>query len=190
MAKSIKRLLLGALKNLEAAAEVAVEFTYHPYRYLYKDIFDEYQIRRNSLDVAVHRAVKAGWVEKIKKNGEIYLRLTTKGYTKLIGLEGLTKQEWDGFWRIVVFDIPEKLKKIRSLLRRNLTVLGFVPWQKSVWVSPLAHERLVARFLKENNLEDYAVVLKTGELLIEDEEAFKEFVKDKLADDLKPIDWK
>jgi len=52
--------------------------------YIYKDIFEEYQIRRNSLDVAVHRALKAGWVERVKRDGETYLRLTTAGYTKLI----------------------------------------------------------------------------------------------------------
>ena len=190
MGKSIQRILLNALKSLEAAAEVGLEFTYHPYHYLYKDIFEDYQIRKNSFDVALHRAVKSGWVERAKKDNETYLKLTTSGYTKLISLGQLTKEKWDGEWRIVVFDIPEKLKKIRSLLRRNLTVLGFVPWQKSVWVSPLAHDRLVARFLKENNLEEYAVLLKTNELLVENQEEFKEFVKNKLAADLKPIDWR
>jgi len=190
MSASVKSLLLNTLKSLGAAADVGLEFTEHPYRYLYKDIFEEYQIRKNSFDVAVHRTIKAGWVEKIKKNGEIYLRLTTKGYTKLIGLERLTKQEWDGFWRIVVFDIPEKSKRIRNSLRRNLTALGFVPWQKSVWVSPLSHERLVSGFLKENNLEEFAVVLKTNDILIEKPEAFREFVKEKLATDMRPKDWK
>jgi len=190
MGKSVQRVLLNALKSLEAVAEVSLEFTYHPYRYLYKDIFEDYQIRKNSFDVALHRAIKSGWVERIKKGSETYLKLTTSGYTKLVSIGQLTQEKWDGEWRIVVFDIPEKFKKIRRLLRRNLTVLGFVPWQKSVWVSPLSHERLATRFLKENNLEDYAVVLNTNKLLVEDPEAFKEFVKDRLAADLRPIDWK
>lgn len=190
MGKSIKSILIDTLKNLEAATDIALEFTYHPYRYVYKDIFEEYKVRRNSLDVTVHRAIKSGWVEKINKKGEVYLRLTTKGYSRLVNSERLTKEEWDGVWRIVVFDIPEKSRKTRNLLRRNLTSLGFVPWQKSVWVSPFTHEKVVSEFLKENNLQEHAVLLKTNELLVEDPAAFKQFVSDQLTQDLKPADWK
>ncbi len=190
MARSIGKLILNSLRDLEVAADVASEFMYQPYQLLYKNIFDEYQIRKNSLNVAIHRALKAGWVEKTKKEGETYLKLTASGYTKLISLGKLTQERWDGAWRIVVFDIPEKSKRIRNLLRRNLLTLGFVSWQKSVWVSPLAHEEEVTRFLKENNLEDNAVVLKTRELLVENPKKFKEFVRNKLDDDLKPVDWK
>lgn len=190
MGKSIGRIILESLSNLEIAAGVAYEFMDKPYKFLYKDIFDEYRIRRNSFKVAVHRALKAGWVEKVKRDGEIHLRLTTSGHTKLMSLGELTKEKWDGVWRVVVFDIPEESKKIRNLLRRNLRVLGFVPWQKSVWISPLSHEDEVTRFLKENNLEKNVVVLKTRELLIEDSEGFKEGVRNRLSDDLKPLDWK
>lgn len=43
---------------------------------------------------------------------------------------------WDGYWRIVVFDIPEDEKKARSALRIKLKDLGFYPMQKSVFVHP------------------------------------------------------
>ena len=44
--------------------------------------------------------------------------------------------KWDGEWRIVIFDIPERLKKAREALRNKLTNLGFMKLQESVFVFP------------------------------------------------------
>lgn len=43
---------------------------------------------------------------------------------------------WDKRWRIVMFDIPERLRKSRDALRINLLGLGFYEFQKSVFVYP------------------------------------------------------
>lgn len=43
---------------------------------------------------------------------------------------------WDGKWRLVLFDIPEKIRKGRDALRDKLKDLGFYELQKSVWVHP------------------------------------------------------
>lgn len=45
-------------------------------------------------------------------------------------------KRWDKKWRLVIFDIPEKLKRARNALREKLNELGFVQLQKSVWVHP------------------------------------------------------
>src|SRR3989344_4682297 len=34
--------------------------------------------------------------------------------------------KWDGEWRIVIFDIPERFKKAREALRKKLKDLGFI----------------------------------------------------------------
>lgn len=44
-------------------------------------------------------------------------------------------QKWDNFWTIVVFDIPENQRQTRDTLRKYLKHLGFVQWQRSVWVT-------------------------------------------------------
>ena len=53
-------------------------------------------------------------------------------------LENMTvsKHPWDKKWRIVIFDIPEKLKKVRDALRYHLKRLGFIELQHSVFVLP------------------------------------------------------
>ena len=53
---------------------------------------------------------------------------------------------------IVIFDIPERMRKKRNWLRQGLVYLGFSLLQKSVWFgpAPLPHEFLVS--LKELEL--------------------------------------
>ncbi|MDP2930571.1 MAG: PaaX family transcriptional regulator C-terminal domain-containing protein, partial [bacterium] len=45
-------------------------------------------------------------------------------------------KKWDGNWYLVSFDIPEKLRGTRNILRAVLRRLGFGRVQKSVWISP------------------------------------------------------
>lgn len=42
----------------------------------------------------------------------------------------------DKKWRIVTFDIPEKFKKARNALREKLKDLGFLKYQKSIFIYP------------------------------------------------------
>ncbi len=48
----------------------------------------------------------------------------------------LKPRKWDGKWRIVGFDIPEKQKKAREALRYKLKELGFLQIQKSLFLYP------------------------------------------------------
>lgn len=44
--------------------------------------------------------------------------------------------QWDGVWRIVIFDIPEKNKWAREGFRERLKHVGFHPLQKSTFIFP------------------------------------------------------
>jgi DNA-binding transcriptional regulator PaaX len=45
-------------------------------------------------------------------------------------------ETWDGTWRIIISDIPEKKKRVREALRLHLRNLGCHQLQKSVFVTP------------------------------------------------------
>ena len=45
-------------------------------------------------------------------------------------------KRWDGHWRIVLFDIPERKKPAREALRSKLKQLGFHQLQKSCFIYP------------------------------------------------------
>lgn len=46
------------------------------------------------------------------------------------------KRRWDKRWRVIIFDIPERRRKVRDRLRNTMRELGFVRLQDSVWVYP------------------------------------------------------
>ena len=55
---------------------------------------------------------------------------------KFRNLELKKQRKWDKTWRMVLFDIPESNRKIRDALRRKLKALGFLEFQKSVFLFP------------------------------------------------------
>lgn len=76
-----------------------------------------------------------------RDNGNIDIVLTEEGKRrtlvfKLDSLQIKKPGKWDGWWRVVLYDIPEKKKLAREALRGKLKKLGFREWQKSVWVHP------------------------------------------------------
>ena len=75
---------------------------------------------------------------KLTAKGERALHLMTLKYQH----HGQSRK-WDGKWRVVVFDIPEKRKGLRPKLRSALVSLGFYRLQNSVWVYPHECEDLL-----------------------------------------------
>lgn len=74
-------------------------------------------------------------------NEETKIVLTERGKLRAVQfkideIEIKKPRKWDGKWRLVIFDIPEKFKKARNALRLKLKNLGFIKLQKSVFVFP------------------------------------------------------
>ena len=113
----------------------------HHFRVI-KQVRKEWQeIDKKSLDAAVAALYKSRLVEqKNNKDGTTTFVLSVEGKKVALtyNLENMTisKHHWDKKWRIVIFDIPEKLKKIREILRYHLKRLGFKELQHSVFVLP------------------------------------------------------
>jgi len=92
------------------------------------------------------RAIASLYKSKLisgKSNGDgtYTLLLTDHGREKALtyNLETMTirkPNQWDKKWRIVIFDIPERLRKNRDALRIHLQGLDFFDLQKSVLVHP------------------------------------------------------
>ena len=100
--------------------------------------------QREIFNSSRHRLVKTGLL--IYENG--FLRLTAKGRTKLQQLEHrdyklVKPKRWDKKWRILIFDIPERQRILRTQIRRTILSVGFMKLQKSVWVYPYDCEDFV-----------------------------------------------
>ena len=67
----------------------------------------------------------------LSKNGE-HLALTYN----IDNMEIKPQSKWDGRWRIVMFDVPERKRHTRNAIRSHFKNMGFYEFQKSVFVHP------------------------------------------------------
>lgn len=73
------------------------------------------------------------------ETGNRLVRLTEKGMDACrlgVDPEARWNREWDGKWRMVIFDVPEVDRRIRARMRRRLATEGFGWLQQSVWIAP------------------------------------------------------
>ena len=91
-----------------------------------------------------------GEIEFVEMDGKKYVRLTNRGEKTLnlsrkkLNLIENKPKKWDRRYRLVMFDIPEKRKKIRKQLRFEMQEVGFLRIQDSVWVYPFDCEEFIA----------------------------------------------
>lgn len=172
---------MGEIRQLKKGLIFLLTFLLDQYqeisvRNLYRAFYlPGYSGKRQSLYELASRLVKVGEIEKIIKNGEIYLKLTSQGgsfFDELISLKKLSEKNWDGFWRLVIFDISEIDRKTRDFIRRRLKEWGFVMWQESVYISPHPLEKEIDEFLKTKKLFPKVVCLKAKNIGIKNEKKF------------------
>jgi DNA-binding transcriptional regulator PaaX len=128
---------------LEAGA--ALSFAGTPGRQL--KILEEIPKEWRKIDQArLRRLVREFYYERLvdfkeEKDGKIKVVITEAGKKNILRykmdeMEIKIPLNWDGYWRIVMFDIPERRKFARDALRRKLKELGFKELQKSVFIFP------------------------------------------------------
>ncbi len=81
------------------------------------------------------------FVRHIKEKDNNNYLLTSKGEAKLrnIVIDDIkveTQKNWDGKWRLVMYDFPIRFRKAREAFRWKLKDLGFFQFQKSAWIYP------------------------------------------------------
>lgn len=128
--------------------------------------------KRHNFYTVVSHSLKTGYIEKIIKNDESYLRLTPKGKEKVkrdFSYFFLQKKKWDRKWRVVIFDIEEIKRGVRNALREKLKELGFGMLQESVWVTPHDVAEDFREVLETQGLAKKVFVLVVEKLLAGDE---------------------
>jgi len=100
------------------------------------------EINKQALNRAIRSLYQSKLIKEVENNdGTITMVLSDKGREKVLtyNLDQMkidTPKQWDGKWRIVLFDIPEKMRKIRDAFREHLNNLNFYEFQKSVFIHP------------------------------------------------------
>lgn len=104
-------------------------------------LIDRNRYKQGLLNQTFERLRKQKLVEIVYKDGEPIVKITKEGKVRALRykLTEMTIKKpkiWDKRWRLVIFDIPEKYKRVREIFRQHLKAMDFYPLQKSVWVHP------------------------------------------------------
>jgi len=108
-----------------------------------------------------------GDIEFMERDGKKYVQLTEKGertlalYREKLRMIERPRRRWDKRYRLVIFDIPEKRKRVREKIRREVQEAGFLRVQDSAWVYPYDCEEFIALLKAELKIGKdvlYAVV--------------------------------
>lgn len=157
--------------------------------FAYKPILSLQKIKHVTLDSEPEKAyafnrsikniIKAGEAELINSGRQDFMRLTKTGKMKLNNLllsgeEKLANTHWDGFWRIIILDLPEERKDERDALRYLLKRAGFICTRNILWISPNPYEYLFANIKKDLGLKTELIIIVTNKI---DEEASSFFLK-------------
>ena len=144
----LENILLG---SIAVAGVAGIALLAPPMLRLLKNADPEWLLKRDPgrrLRESALRLKRKGLVEFKSENGKKRLRLTPRGEKVMGSIWNETYQlqkprRWDGKWRLVIFDIPEKQRPTRDKIRHLVSRLGFLRLQDSVWVYPYDCEELV-----------------------------------------------
>ena len=133
-------------------------------------------------EYAISRSVKnlasMGLIDCFQSENQPYFRLSKEGKKRLNSNAlddntALVSNNWDGYWRIIILDIPEERKSEREALRYLLKKAGFVCLKNSVWISVYPYEHLFTNIKKDLELTSEMMILVTNNI---DKETEKEFL--------------
>lgn len=134
----------------------------------YASIYHYFPERTKS---AIRRTVEdllaAGDIERMIDKGALKFKITSSGKVRIekqITFNKFKEDRWVGKWQIIIFDIPEREKKLRGALREKLTTLGFKRWQESVYLSPFKITAEISEFIKTHDLAHYIIIFESKKI--------------------------
>jgi DNA-binding transcriptional regulator PaaX len=113
------------------------------------------ELRREIRNLYRSKSIK----KQENKDGSVTISLTEKGKTRALTYHFekmiIESDKWDGKWRLVIFDIPERIRNGRYALRKKIKELGFYELQKSVWVFPYECKNEIDFIVEFFGLKEY-----------------------------------
>ena len=133
-------------------------------------------LKRNRYQETVWKLQRHGILKISLKNNQRFIKLTGKGQLAvLLQKAGVQKLEnWDGKWRVLIFDIPEGSRNMRDQFRALLKRHNFVKLQASVFVSPYSLNGEAVQYLKQTGLIEFVRLMRVDEI-DDDRELKKKF---------------
>ncbi|TSC96068.1 MAG: Uncharacterized protein Athens101410_221 [Parcubacteria group bacterium Athens1014_10] len=135
--------ILWAIFDL--AEDVDKCLTYFPRSIYYANKIEYYHLlqklrlekERKRFNNFINYLKKKNYIKLKNEENKRIIALTSKGRSKAIGVcikKAKKNRRKDKKLVLIIFDIPEVLKKSRNLFRANLKIMGYKMVQQSTWV--------------------------------------------------------
>ncbi|NCU28118.1 MAG: hypothetical protein EOM85_00370 [Candidatus Moranbacteria bacterium] len=124
----------------------------------------EYAISRTAKNL-----VSLGLLECFQSEKQPFFRLTSDGHKKINNNainddQAIIAGSWDGYWRIIILDMPEDRKNEREAIRYLLKKAGFACIKNSVWVSIYPYENLFINIKKDLGFTTEMMIIVTDKI--------------------------
>lgn len=126
--------------------------------------------RRMQFDRMRYYLTGRGFVQSTPKDGGAFeLALTAKGKRRVLcdafrDVQLEKPRKWDGYWRVVMFDIPNRYKWAREGFHAKLREMNFYPIQESVFVTPYPCDAELAFLMDVFEIWHYVRTMKVCEV--------------------------
>lgn len=173
MAKRVNTLVVEILSVLKDLGEMMPM----PFETPYSWIRRYSGVPRKKYRDTVYQMEKRGIVESSKKSAGKFLQLTRRGELELLLFKGIKikkNEKWDGKWRVIMFDIPERARKLRDRFRWLLKRNGYQKIQQSVFINPRPLNKEAVEYLKKSGLMKYIRILRV-DCMDDDRQLRKDF---------------
>lgn len=153
------------LRALDLIAFQGARVYMHP-RWFFKELdkVSRKKYKPSTFYGTLHRLEEKGWVESKGERRQKIIAITPLGRAQLLVSRKKLKKEWDGKWRLVIFDVPEKKRKNRDFFRYQLRAIGLQPIQRSVWVTPFNLLPEVEELVEMCEVKSYVIFATTKEV--------------------------
>ncbi|MBU2109524.1 hypothetical protein KKB71_01010 [Patescibacteria group bacterium] len=110
-------------------------------------------------------------IDIYEKGEDMVMEITERGKKRILKYKFdeiviARPKKWDEYWRMIIFDIPERYKKGRDALTKKLKEMEIYPLQKSVFICPFDCRNevdFVSEFFDVRKFVHYFVVKEIDE---------------------------
>ena len=150
------------------------------YRVSAKQYRREREQERSDYIDRIYYLKKMGFIETFVEGKEKFIELTPKGLDKIRKMKdddiSITRPDiWDSKWRVVIFDIPNRKRMARDLLRFRLIRLGFEKIQESVYVYPFECTGIITEVVGRLSVAQYVLIM-VSEIIQGEQEIIAKFL--------------
>jgi len=119
-------------------------------------------------------------IDLYEKGDDMVMEITERGEKRVLEykideVEIKRPKKWDGFWRVIMFDIPESCKRARDALSSKLKEMELYPLQKSVFVCPFECKDEIDFIAEFFNVRKFVHYFTAKEMDEKDEEYLRRY---------------